>query len=60
MKNIEKINRRNMMMRNLVGFAIELKNLVRNSGRTNIITINKMEELFNKYEINLRELEEMR
>jgi len=42
--------------KNIINFMIELKEIVRNSGRTNVITLNKLDELFVKYNINLREL----
>ena len=60
MKNIEKINRRNMMIKNLIGFAIDMKDLVKRNPKSRIITVAEIEELFNKWDINKRELEKLR
>lgn len=38
-------------------FIIELKELKDNLGRTNIITHQKIDELFVKHEINIRDME---
>lgn len=45
---------------NLIDFLIELKRKVGNSGRTNIITVREIEELFVRYEINLGELNKLK
>jgi len=39
-------------------FIIEVKGLIRNTGRTNIITPNSIDELFIKWGINMKELED--
>jgi hypothetical protein len=39
----------------LLGFALEIKKLVRNLGRTNTITSQQLEEMFVRYNINLSE-----
>lgn len=38
-------------------FILDIKRLVRNSGRSNFIEVIKIEELFIKYNINVKELE---
>ena len=47
-------------MKNLVGFAIELKKKMGESGRTNIIPIRTLDEMFVRYELNLKEMEKLR
>ena len=46
-----------MKPQNLKKFAIEIKNLIRNLGRTNVIPIAEIDELFVKFNINVRDLE---
>ena len=38
-------------------FIIDVKGLLRNLGRTNIITPRELDELFVKWDINIKELE---
>jgi len=45
---------------NPIDCLIELKELVNNLGRTNIITRRQIEELFIKHEINLKKLYELK
>lgn len=39
-------------------FIIAIKQLIRNEGKTNIITPQEIDELFVKHEINMKELEQ--
>jgi len=41
---------------NMKKFILELKNKIRDSGRTNVIPIRELDYLFIKYKINIREL----
>lgn len=50
----------NNKITNLINFVIDLKKEIRNSGRTNALPIRIIEELFNKYKINRKELEKMK
>lgn len=59
MKYIERLNARNLKMNNLVNFVIELKKLVRESGRS-FIPISKIDGLFVKFNINLKEMEKLK
>lgn len=59
MKYIEKINARNLKMNNLVNFIIELKKLVRESGKS-FIPVSKIDELLVRFNINLKEVEKLR
>jgi len=49
-----------MEINNIIDFMIDLKGIVRNIGKTNIITLSQLDELFVKHKINLRELEVLR
>lgn len=49
-----------MKNKNLKQFVIELKNLIRNNGRTNVISISEIDELFVKHNINVGDLEDDR
>ena len=37
---------------------LEIKKLIRNTGRSNLIQISEIDEIFVKYGINMKELEE--
>lgn len=43
---------------NMKKFLIELKQKIRNSGRTNVISVNEIDLLFVKHNINIRNLKE--
>jgi len=47
-------DRRNNAMRD---FIIELKQRIRNTGRSSVMTISELDELFIKHQINVKELE---
>lgn len=44
-------------MNNIINFIIELKQHLRNLGRTNFVSRNYLEELYIKHNINVKELE---
>ena len=46
-------------LRNLINFALELKILVRDLGRSNVISKRELEELLVKYDINTQELKRL-
>lgn len=48
-----------MKKSDMANCLIELKSLIRNVGRTNIITPREIDEIFVKHNINLKKLEEM-